>query len=174
MKFKIETVNIITQKRFDAEDTTVGEAIYTNYEGELDIHMTWNDFIIKLSMKWDISDLWNDIKKMIHDIENKSNHTFSISWPSSSFMAIWEVKKKGKLLCLEAFWTSIAGGQDTLEQLKNVDNKIEIDKDIFLREWYKLLISIKNDLEQAGYSNNSLEDFYFLENLVIKYNSELN
>jgi hypothetical protein len=50
----------------DFEDETVGEAIESIYSmDEDDMHVNWNGYLIGMSLKYDVSDIFNDIIKMI-------------------------------------------------------------------------------------------------------------
>lgn len=165
MNFKLLISNPSHLLHRDENDTTVSEALQTiyPYTKESSVYMYWNGYILELWFCAEISDIFKDILQMVDSLKNKK--AISISWGSNIFFGTWDCSYCKQDVKIKATWTALRGGYETLKQLNMVSNELIIDIDLFLKEWLKLLMQIKEDLKKMGYSKNNLEDFYLLESL---------
>ncbi len=160
--FKIEipaSLFLIEKRELDIEDDTVGYAIETLFAVDEKILMYWNGFEIPLSMKYDISDIWRDIIIMIRTIKENKKENFRIHWPSCTFFSTWCFTVDNNLLKIEAYWTDVGLSKEDLYKLRAANTPIIIDKLIFLSEWYKIIIFVKNTLFSVY--NNSVRNLEY-------------
>lgn len=148
----------------DLEDESVSEALETIYSDKDFCIMNWNNCLINVSLKYDISDMYNDIVKMLTLLDNNLSKDFSIHFPSSSFFVQWDFNIHNEKVNIKAHWMAIWGGQEKLEELRKIDNNVVISKDDFISEWHRLLKEIKEDLLKVGYTEE-LENFEYLKKL---------
>jgi hypothetical protein len=152
----------------DAEDTSVGEAIWTTYpDYDSDVFLHWKTSIISLDKRGTMSDIYNDVIYMLKDLR-EGNKKFQMSFLCSGFTAYWNFEVIDHIIHLkpEFFVVSIKEQDrcfDT-EEMRKLDLDITVDFDVFINEWHRLLKSIKQDLLQVGYTPN-LENFEYLEKL---------
>jgi hypothetical protein len=123
---------------------TIGYIIESSFTIEEDVYINWNGFRIPLSVKYDISEIWNDIIFMIETIKKGQKKEFTIHFPSSGFFAAWDFMVIDDLLTIKAYWTEIRLSREELYNLRKVDIPIIIDKKSFLEEWNKILIPIRD------------------------------
>lgn len=143
---------------YDDEDETISEAIETiyPYNPGADILLNWNDYLVELSFKDDISSIYNDIVNMIKDLNSIDQGGFEMTWPSSSFFATWHFFIEEDDVRVKAYWTAIKGGGEALKAIREKPNQIIVKKNMFISEWVKLLDIIKEDIEKSGYVLNQL------------------
>ena len=174
--FKLLISQPIELNAMDEEDLTINEALQTiyTYNKESSIYLKWNNYIIELNLAAQIADIYDDIIKMLELLINEKIREFDIYWGSSSFMAQWHINKNNnENINIEAHWTAVTGGKVTLKELNKVKNKIEINVNVFLREWLRLISLIKEDLIKAGYNSTILKDFNRTINEFIDNGNEL-
>ncbi len=159
------------QKEFtslDEEDETVSEAIETIYESyKPDVKITYKNYILYLSKKGDISDIFDGIIEVLSEIE-KGKDQVSYNYLSSSFTVKMDIKIEQGCLIIQPTWyvanIEKDGCKIISEDFHLINKEIRISKVSFLNEWNKLLLEIKHDLTKAGY-NNQLNGFNYLNNL---------
>jgi hypothetical protein len=118
---------------------------------EDDMHVNWNGYLIGMSLKYDVSDIFNDIIKMIRALNSITKGEYRMTWPSSTFFAHWVFFIDGDDLKIESEWISIKGGKPSLEKLRKISNQVVIKKSCFIDEWKELLQMIHDDLRKVGY-----------------------
>lgn len=156
MKFGFTIPIDVQLCKFDSEDQSIEEIIETIFLVEDDVTMCWNGFSISVSLKYDISNMWNDIEMMMDSLRRGVDE-FSIHWPSSSFMARWNFKVKNELILITAFWTEIGVRDDVLIALRDTENQIiTIPFDEYVDAWEDLQIFVVNCIEKAGYNLKEL------------------
>lgn len=145
----------------DEDDLTMNEVLQTIYPigEESSITMIWNNCFIELHLSAQIADVYSDIIKMLNYLLITKDNEFDIFWGSNSFMAQWHFKREKNSLTIEAVWTSISGGKETLNNLNKVSNTVNILVSPFVDQWISLIYCIKNDVLRAGYNTDFLEDF---------------
>ena len=106
--FKLEIIRDTPLGEKDSEDTSVSEAIFSTYlEYKTDILLHWDDLVLCLSRRGDISDIYDDIIDVLTNLE-KGTEFFFMAFLSSSFTARWDFKIIGSnLLMVEAKWIDV-------------------------------------------------------------------
>ncbi|MEN7547375.1 hypothetical protein AAG747_05625 [Rapidithrix thailandica] len=168
--FYIELKKDILLGHYDSEDESVSEAvfsIYPDYENyEFIIHLN-NDLKLLLDFRGDMSEIYNDVIKMMRAI-NHGDGMIKINFLSSSFSAIWHIEIKSDDIKIIPQWTTanleFKGKKVTPDKYHKFESPIIITKALLLSEWNKLLEEIKNDLLKVGYPHN-LKGFDYLMNL---------
>ena len=160
-KFEIETNNFdkCSMNSVDNSDDTVGYAIETLFSVEDDIYINWNGFKIPLSLKYDVSDIWNDVILMVKNIIKGTEKEFTIHFPSSTFFAAWVFSVDSDILTIKAYWTTVNLEKEDLLRLRENNMPLVIDKKEFLEEWYKILIPMKRVILMSNYNIKKLKNF---------------
>lgn len=162
--FSIEVLDDFVLGEKDEEDISVSEAIESIYvEYTHDIVLNWNEHITRLDRKGDISEMYNDIIRMLNALTDRNKKSFSVSFLSSTFTAIWDFVIDANMLNIKAKWITVSFLDDSSGDSDNLYS-LNIPIDIFISEWNKLLLILRNDLVKCGY-NESLEGFSYLKNL---------
>jgi hypothetical protein len=149
--------------RFDPEDSSIGEAIYSIYKNNPSpiIEINWNNLRIEID---GIS-----LSKIIFDISNtlallKANkQVFIIHFFDNAFTAKWQFTISEDVVNICSEWTALKGYSSQnkkLDQLRAL-NEESINKAELIASFEKLLIQIKNDLMISGYTE-PLEDYNYL------------
>ncbi|ECF6265277.1 hypothetical protein PL246_23340 [Salmonella enterica] len=161
--FKLELVRKTPLGQKDDEDISVSEAIFSAYSDyETDIHLFFNDLILCLSRKGDISDIYGDIVDIFKQIEHGTKE-FYMAFLSSSFTTHWDFELiTPNVIKIKAKWVDVVYFDKKQSMIKKSEIKIHVSE--FMEQWKKIFEPIKNDLLTLGY-DNKLEGFYFLENL---------
>lgn len=156
--FKLEFEKLEPLCKKDACDKTISEAIETIYHtSDSNIKLFWNSQIVNISWRYDIGDMFLDILKMIDMIStSKENINFSLTWPSSSFMATWSFDITKNNLKITSKWIGVNGGEEKLNKLKSVSNLIILNKEEFISYWVCLVKAVQKDLKFAGYDYQRL------------------
>ena len=142
---------------FDPEDINISEAISSIFDVSDYIEFNWNNILIKLTCKYDVSEIWDDLIEMLNLIKYRKSKKFIIYWPSSTFFATWDFNIDHNNINIKSYWTSINGGVEQLKRIKSVSDNINIDFNKFLFEWSKIIRIVKERLELHGYQ--SIIDF---------------
>jgi hypothetical protein len=106
--------------------------------------------------------MWRDILIMLQFL--RSDASFTIHWPSSSFFATWDLHLVDKSLTIKSHWEAVAGGKDVLLKLRSSKSEIIIEKDTFIQQWHSVLQSIRYVLLECEYSPYELYGFQSLVN----------
>jgi len=168
LNIKVEKINTPSGKR-DVEDTTLSEAIesiYDNYKDFVFRVSLDNNVKILLDFKGDLSSIINDIIKL-HQKTLLSERQFMITFLSSSFTATWYVSNTDWVTISPKWTTAIFekdGNKIETPNYSNYEDPIVTKTHLFIREWEKLLIEVREDLKRAGYGKE-LEGFEYLESL---------
>lgn len=164
--FKIEFDKTKILGKIDLQDKSVSEAIFSIYPTYDDtIFIYWRNYVLCLDRRGDMSTIYNDIIEMLQELSNKKS-SFRCSFLSSTFTAYWNFHvEEGNLIKINPHFFGVnIKEKDTYltnEQVRALNLDIEIDFNLFISEWHKLLRSIKEDLLQVGYKEN-LENFEYL------------
>ena len=161
--FRIKINNNVLLGKIDYDDETVAEAIHSTYpDYSYDISLWWNDFVIPLDRRGDISEMYNDIIFMLNALK-RNEKELSISFLSSTFTAKWYIQVESENLRILPKWITIEFSNH--QPCDNKEGTILIVPTLeFINEWNNLLRIIKNDLIKVGYSEN-LEGFNYLKTL---------
>ncbi|EBH8906701.1 hypothetical protein OFY73_001921 [Salmonella enterica] len=161
--FKIEVDDTYEKGLMDEEDTSLSEAIFSTYpisSGYFSIN--WNGIYIPLTLN-SLSDIIDDIIKMLDSII--SGFDFECSFLCESFSVILNFKIYKKNIIITSKWISI--NTDEIFNLNSSKSVLLINKDKYICEWVRLLSVISNDLKLVGYS------FLFLDKKLSFYNEFL-
>lgn len=151
MNFLLECPSVTSANALDPEDQTLGEAMENVFGLGDFVVLWWNDFPIKISLKYDLSQMVRDIFQIFECME-REEVSFTIHWPSSSFFAQWDFTSlEGETLQVEAHWMAITGGNDELAGLRNAGEVIKVDRNYFLGQWAGVLKLVRETLTQQGY-----------------------
>lgn len=161
--FKIKINNEVLLGEIDKNDETVAEAIFSTYSDyTYDISLIWNNFIIPLDRRGDISDMFNDIIFMLSSLK-RNERTLSVSFLSSTFTAKWCIEVEAENLRISPKWiTAVFSGQQPSDN--EAVNTLIVSRVDFINEWDNLLKIIKDDLIKVGYGQN-LEGSCYLATL---------
>jgi len=161
--FRIKINNDVLLGGIDDDDETVAEAIYSTYSDyTYDISLVWNNFIIPLDRRGDISEMYNDIVLMLNALK-RNESAVSVSFFSSMFTAKWCIHVEDENLEISPKWITVSfSGQQPCGNEKS--NALAVPIVDFINEWDDLLRVIKDDLMKVGYGED-LEGFYYLTTL---------
>ena len=96
--FRIKINNEVLLGKIDYDDETVAEAIHSTYpDYSYDISLCWNDFVIPLDRRGDISEMYDDIIFMLTALK-RNEQELSISFLSSTFTAEWYIQVESENL----------------------------------------------------------------------------
>ncbi|MBL7997878.1 MAG: hypothetical protein JNL32_04485 [Candidatus Kapabacteria bacterium] len=118
--------------------------------------LIWNEVIIPLSFKYDISLMVLDFIKIFQFTKDNQSSRLEIHWASNTFAAIWNFEKSKYSVNINTVWRSVIGGT---EDILNVKNKNEVSIDNLQKEIMKLLRFLKYAIEKSGVNSNLIEDF---------------
>lgn len=163
--FNINFDNSVELGLLDSEDTTVSEAIYTIYLDYSDsFTLNWNNYLVPLSKKGDLSEIYNDIIKMLVLIKTNKEKEFYINFLSSTFTAKWDFTLyKSEQIRINAKWNSNSIFSNKI--INEIDPnlyQVLVNKTHFVNEWDNLLRNLKRDLKAVGYTD-SLDGFSYLQ-----------
>lgn len=161
--FRIKITNEALIGEIDLDDETVAEAIFSTYSNyTYDILLMWNDLVIPLDRRGDISDIYNDIVFMLDSLK-KNKRDLITSFLSSTFTAKWHIQSEGEFLTILPKWITVAFSGKKLSDNQKI-NRLLVRKIDFINEWDALLKVIKLDLTRVGYNKN-LKVFDYLNRL---------
>ena len=111
MAFSLQVSSPSISSLPDPEDEEIGEILETLCSNDDYVILLWNDFPIRLSWNYVISDIWSDILLMLRSI-NHDVEGFTIQWPCQAFFARWDFRLKETTLTIDAAtdWT-LGGGR---------------------------------------------------------------
>jgi hypothetical protein len=158
MEFELRVPEIPAVADSDPLDETIGDAIQTVFSSVEEVVLVWNGVRVGLSLKYDVGEMWRDILLMLKHLKAEEGQ-FTVHWPSNSFFVQWDFTLNDEMLRIESHWMAVSGGSQSLAELKHVDNVVEIDKQSFVSQWHKLLITIRDSLLAAGYAPARLYGF---------------
>lgn len=151
-RFAIQASNPRFLKHFNAEDTSLCDAIQTVFplEAEYAI-LVWNWVYVPLTYKYDLSMMVDDVLLLALAMLSESNGCRTIQWPSNTFASSWKVEWATGVTTVEAEWTSVIG--DT-EAMLAAAPKVVMEAKDFVAEWRRPLEVIMTGLASAGYTTN--------------------
>jgi hypothetical protein len=158
-EIKVPNIEECAKSVVNPSDKNVGYAIESLFSIEEDIFIYWKGYEIPLSIKYDISEIWNDMILMIQYIKKAKTQNFTIHWPSATFFATWDFVIDDNLLEIKAYWTDLNINRTELLKLREDSFPIIVDKKDFLEEWNKILIPIRNVILKSSYNTNKLKNF---------------
>ena len=139
----------------DSKDTKISEAIYTIFPMEnKDVIMSWGDEDIRLSYRYDIATIIDEIIEMVFTIQNKSADKWKVVWASNTFAGEWCFKRLGDSLEIDAKWREEFVASDYLKS----HNIFKVNKNKFLRQWKFIIDILIDNLKECGYSCDNLID----------------
>lgn len=165
--FSIEFANSINLGKFDREDSTVSEAIYTIYPDYSDsFTLNWNKYLIPLSKKGDLSEIYNDLVNILTLIKTDNAKAFYINFLSSTFTAKWNfIIYKTDQIIINAKWYSNSIFRNRIITASDPDlYQVLVNKHHFVKAWDTLLRNLKRDLKTVGYTNR-LDGYNYLDSL---------
>jgi len=131
----------------DSLDMSFSEALQSIYGFGDRLILYWNNTVLEVYIKYDLSVSWRDIQKMMLDLKSKKE-AFSLIWPSQSFWGAWNFS---------------LGPDDILSVVPNWSQPIQdtliVPRKSFLVEWEKAVSDIRQDLISQGYVLNELENY---------------
>ena len=133
--------------------------------------MIWNGVALDLEMHDEVADIYWDIVKMLYDMYEQPLSETKVYWGSNAFMAEWIIKPYDDMLSISAYWTVLKHKKHLLPELNTPNDTIHIKREVFIAYWLQLLIKIQIDLEQQGYNESNLEDFYHIDTIFKHYYS---
>ena len=152
MSFQIQPGNPKTQKPADHAVEDLSEAIEEIFRADEDALLWWNGLPVKISYKYDLSVLVDDLLPLLDKLLSSPTGTQHVYWGSNTFRAQWDLQWATQELEIQARWESVAGNY---EELLNARPTVKIDQMLFVQEWQALLHKVLLKVSQA---NLELED----------------
>ena len=138
-EIRIETIGKLNKRE---DDSFVIDAIETIYNFPEDkVIFKWDEIEFSAFLAGDISDSWFDILGLMRNLKSEKKE-FHMQFPSQSFWHLWEFKEVEK-----DFWEI-----EAISEKK----KIKVSKEVFKKEFQKLIIMVESDLQKQNYI---LEEF---------------
>jgi hypothetical protein len=170
MNFRIQSSIPKNNGCHDKEDEKLSEAIETIFPMLTEeAFIIWNTIYIPLNYKYDLSCMIEDILSMLKNLRENFKGNMKINWASDSFACEWYLIWNNQNLKINSKWIKTNGH---VEELLNKSSEINIEKDLFTREWKKILEKLIGNLTECGYSIENLIDMNKLEkefNFIKKY-----
>lgn len=155
--FKIQLSNPRSKVDRDEDASTLGEAIESLFPMDNEFALLiWNYVFVPLSYAADISEMIDDCLEMVEVLASAGPQTYEVHWPSSSFLAVWQIVTDGTRVRIVATWHTVIG---SLEGLLNARNEVDVGLDDFLGQWRRLFAFLQARLERAGYDRATVEGF---------------
>lgn len=165
-QFSIQASSPRFMAQFDAEDTSLSDAIQTISVLETErAVLVWNWIYVPLTYKYDLSLMVDDVLGMIEAMISEPCGNRRIQWPSNTFAATWDIEWDSETVSVQAEWTCVLG--DTEAMLAAKPN-IVIKRTDFLEEWRRPLMVIAAGLNEAGYDAANLPGMERLQDVVRK------
>jgi len=157
--FKIDAGNPANCSGYDSEDTILSEAIYTVFPlFTEDALLHWGDERIKLSYRYDISTIIDDMLLMVFNLYKYRYGEWAVDWQSNTFAATWRFKWDEEKMEVEAAWREEFQASEYLL----THPKLITERDLFLIEWEKITNMLLINLASCGYNRENLTDLGLL------------
>lgn len=174
MNFRVQSSVPKNTKIYCNDDEKLSEAIETIFPMMTEeAFLVWNTIYIPLNYKYDVSYMIEDILNILKYLRKETKGEMKIDWASNTFACEWFLTWDEKMLRIEAEWRSVLGH---IEELLNKSNELNIEKELFMNEWKKLLEVLLENLRQCGYSAKNLigmdrliEEYNFIKNYGLLY-----
>jgi len=101
----------------------------------------------------------DDVIDLLGAMDASTTGARTIHWPSSSFMAVWNIEWTGGVVAVDARWDSVIGGTEPL--LRRADRFPSLGS--FIAEWKKTLEIVCLALVEAGYTSAQIPPLAQLE-----------
>lgn len=164
MNFAIQTGNPIANysklKEYTFKDAAENIFIL-NTENAI---MYWNGICIPLDYKYTIGDILNSILEMLESLLDNDEGDKRILFFESNFLTTWQLSWNKNQLTIISYWNSVPNAKVIVDILEK-NNKIIIDKSLFIAEWKVLLITFKNNLLKFYAHAKEVEGFDKLESI---------
>ena len=148
----------------DPTDSTLSEAMQTVFPLATEAAILfWKNTCIPLSYKYDMSVMMADVLVMLWSITSAPVGRWAVTWPSSTFMATWEVEWAGGLVSITSNWQRVAGD---VESVLNAKPVVSAAVDEFVAEWRRPLEIVETGLRRAGYTEDALPDLALLRRVL--------
>lgn len=157
----------------EPDDESLSDAIQTVFPLATErAILMWNRICVPLSYKYDISELADDILRLLESMLAGGRGALVVEWPSSSFAAKWTITWTDATTAIQAEWTSVSAG---IESVLASRGHIEVPTREFLAEWRSLLVVVERALAGAGYTEAQLVGLEQLRRVIAELpgNSEL-
>jgi len=157
--FKIDDGSPSNSSERDNEDSILSEAIYTVFPlNTEDATMSWGDERIKLSYRYDLSSIIDEMLQMVFTLYKYRYGEWAVDWPSNTFAANWHFRWDERSMQVEAVWREEFQASDYLKS----HPKLITERDLFLIEWEKVTDVLLNNLAACGYNRDNLADLGLL------------
>jgi len=110
-------------------------------------YMLWNRVPVRISYKYDLYVLIDDIPPMLSQLLDRDAGTHEFGWGSSTFSARWQLNWSEGQLRIAARWRSVAGGY---ESLLNTRSELVFGQNDFVYEWKALLACLLRCIDTSG------------------------
>jgi hypothetical protein len=165
MEFFIQVSKPICLNNYDNADESLADAMETIFplltEGAI---IMWNYIPIRLSYKYDISYMLDDIVDMLLMIRTKEKGKMEIQWLPDTFRCDWKLQWNEGTIKIKSEWGGIIGD---LEKILNKNSEVCLKVNEFRGEWKKLLELVIKNLKNSGYQENQIRN---MDNLLVEYN----
>lgn len=149
--FWIQVSNPIILETYDCHCTDLSDAIQSMFPMETETaFIVWDCLSVPLSYKYDLSIIIDDLLPFLDRLINDDSGSDLIMFSSSSFMVDWQINWSDNSVNIESSWKEIAGGCRGLLTCLNERNTLNIDLNLFLSEWKRLLQILMIAIEQSG------------------------
>ena len=164
MEFFIQVSKPICLNNYDNADESLADAMETIFplltEGAI---IMWNYIPIRLSYKYDISYMLDDIVDMLLMIRTKEKGKMEIQWLPDTFRCDWKLQWNEGTIKIKSEWGGIIGD---LEKILNKNSEVCLKVNEFRGEWKKLLELVIKNLKNSGYQENQIRN---MDKLLVEY-----
>lgn len=165
MDFFIQVSKPICLNNYDNADESLADAMETIFplltEGAI---IMWNHIPIRLSYKYDISYMLDDILDMLLMVRTKEKGKMEIQWLPDTFRCDWKLQWNEGTIEIKSEWGGIIGD---LEKILNKNSEVCLEVDEFRREWKKLLELVIRNLKKCGYLESQIRN---MDKLLVECN----
>ncbi|PKW19531.1 hypothetical protein [Saccharopolyspora spinosa] len=165
MNFAVQAGNPATLRPPDVA-ADMSDAIGEIYPLETeDAILIWNLVPIRLSYRYDLSVLVDDLVPLLEKVQEDEFTSGSTHWGSDTFSAEWKIVRTGQDLTITAKWLSTLGNY---EELLNARAVVSTSLSTFVHELTKLLIRTSSDINAVGVELEDQDIFQRAEAIIAR------
>ena len=147
MIFAIQVSHPATQPPDPPEAEDLAQAIQAIYPMDTeDLILVWNHVPIRLSYKYDVSILIDDLLSLLTAVLGATDGEYTVHWGSDTFNAVWKLRWGNGKMHIESNWQSALGNY---EGLLNSHPTLDVGYEDFIAEWKMLLEQLQADVASA-------------------------
>jgi hypothetical protein len=147
MPFAIQACAPIVSPSGRRTAADLADAVSTIFPVEAgDAFMIWNWVPIRLSYRYDLGVLIDDLIPLLHRLVTDEIGSARVYWGSNTFGGEWKLDWARDDLTIIATWKNVAGGY---EELLNSRGTLQVGRRAFLAQWSGLLGKVIDGVRQS-------------------------